>query len=129
MKEKLLQNLGTLVSFRSLHVTDTNFYKGILTSLTTYEFAKATRNDIDNYHRVIKKGLHTLPSIKDLTWFVITGEDKKQNTFAYEWCADFQYLNSSSISIDIGRVGEADKNRIETLLRNAGYTSLDIKMK
>ena len=126
MKEKLLQNLGTQVSFRSLHITDTNFYKGVLTSLTTYEHAKVTRNDIVNYHRVIKKSLHTLPNIENLTWFVITGEDKKQITFAYEWTVDFQLLGNKSYNFTVGKIGAGDPEKINKILKDAGYGHVTI---
>ena len=126
MKEKLIQNLDSQVSFRSLHISDTNLYKGILTSVTTLNHAKLTVIDLENYHRVIKNVHHNLPDIKNLTWFVIILENKKQKTFAYEWTSDFQFISNKSKQFTVSKIGDADPEKIRKLLQDNGYTDVVI---
>ena len=124
--EELSKSLGKEVSFRSLNAVDTNFYRGVLTSITTSINAKTNFVFLENYHRNIKNVHHNTPDIDNLTWFIITDKNHKQIIFAFEYTSNFQFLNDKTINIAVKKVGEADISRINDLLKNAGYTNVNI---
>ena len=111
--------VGDTISFRSINPLDNVLWQGTITGICSYDIVQNLRDDLLPYYREVKKTLHDMLPIDQLTYFTLKyfqGDKVGRLVIAKDW------IEPSSVQkIDITnhfdiRIYDLDSVQAQTIL-------------
>lgn len=80
--------VGDTISFRSVNQLDNVLWQGTITGICSYDIVQNLREDLLPYYREVKKVVHTMAPVEQLTYFTLKykqGDKTGRLVMAKDW--------------------------------------------